>query len=124
MLPPQVTEALSSLSSALSATPALAHGLHTRWKSAGYDKSVPVPPEVAAAADVVDRALPTLTRSQQGVADLGGLFGTPTGDVVFIWCTANAARRDARLARLLALAAQQKGVGENVAHVARDRIVE
>ena len=124
MLPPQVTEALATLSTALSATPSLAHGLHTRWHSGGYDKSVPISAAAAAAADVVDRALPTLTRSQQGVNDLGQLFGTPTGDVVFVWCTANAARRDARLARLLTLAGTQKDVADSVVHIARDRIVE
>ncbi len=124
MLPPPVTDALATLASALEASPALAHGLHTRWRSGGYEASVDLPDDVLGAADVLDRALPTLTRSQNGVNDLGQLFGTSAGDVVFVWCTANAARRDARLARLLATAATIEGVAENVEHVARDRIVE
>ena len=124
MLPPQVTEALSTLATALTSAPSLAHGLHTRWRSGGFDRSVAIPAEAAAAADVVDRALPTLTRSQNGVNDLGALLGTDPGRVVFVWCTANAARRDARLARLLAIASTQKDVKDDVVHVARDRIVE
>jgi serine/threonine-protein kinase len=124
MLPAQVTEALTTLASSLEAAPSLAHALHTRWHSAGLDRSVPIPSEVAAAADVVDRALPTLTRSQNGVIDLGSLFGTPQGEIVFIWCASNAARRDARLARLLAIAGQNEAVKDSVQHVVRDRIVE
>jgi serine/threonine-protein kinase len=129
MLPAQVQDALAVLSSELSSAEAsggaaLREALDARWRALGGDPRGPLSAGACAAADVLDRALPTLTRSASGVADLAQLFGGPPGDVVLLWCAANVSRRDARLARLLAAAAEDPELGERVVVIARARIVE
>ncbi|MDQ3038144.1 MAG: hypothetical protein M3Y87_37475, partial [Myxococcota bacterium] len=109
MLPTTLRDALSTLTEALGASPRIEGALYARWRAAssgaGEDvDSVELPGDVRDAADALDRAMPTLTRSQSGLTDLGALFGSPAGEIVFTWCAASAARRDARMARLLASA--------------------
>ena len=131
MLPAQVQDALAVLSSEMAdAEPARAaavrDALHAKWRSQVSGDGGPLSVGARAAADIIDRALPALTRSTSGAGDLGLLFGGPPGDVVFLWCAANVARRDARLARLLALAlaAEEADLRERVVEVVRDRVVQ
>jgi serine/threonine-protein kinase len=124
MLPAQVEEALSMLTSALASSPQLNAGLHARWRGEDDD----LPDAVKVAADMLDKSMPTLTKLQQGIADLGALFADESkgaaGDVVLTWCAANAARRDVRMARILAVAVGQPGSCDFALAAARDRIVE
>ncbi|UJR85998.1 serine/threonine-protein kinase [Sandaracinus amylolyticus] len=123
MLPAAVQEALSTLTAALAVDPAIQGALYARWRANAMPEP-DLPREVGAAADVLDRAMPALTRSQNGLADLGALFGDPAGAIVFTWCAAGAARRDARMARLLASAATRPELASRVAAAARARVVE
>jgi len=127
MLPAQVQDALAVLSSELSAAEPpgpVRDALRARWRGASDASPDALSADARAAADVIDRALPTLTRSTNGVADLSQLFGGPPGDVVLTWCAANASRRDARLAKLLAAAADHEDLRDQVIAAARERVVE
>jgi serine/threonine-protein kinase len=126
MLPAQVEEALSMLTSALARSPQLNAALHARWR--GENRGETLPDAVRVAADMLDKAMPTLTKTQGGIADLGALFGkselASAGDVVLTWCAANAARRDVRMARVLSVAVQQESARDFAIAAARDRIIE
>ncbi len=120
MLPAQVQDALAQLSPI-----AASHAELVRyWRGTEPGPPPPFSADQLAAADVIDRALPTLSRSTSGVADLARLLGEPAGEIVFAWCAANTARIDARLAKLLALAASHADFAARVPGVARDRVVE
>lgn len=80
--------------------------------------------EQIAAAELVASILPSLTQSNEHVAELGALFAEPAGEVIFAWCTANIKRRDARLAPLLELAGSHDAFRDRVPAVARQRVVE
>jgi tRNA A-37 threonylcarbamoyl transferase component Bud32 len=126
MLPAQVEEALSMLTSALASSPQLNAGLHARWRGETTDE--PLPDAVRVASDMLDKSMPSLTKTQQGIADLGNLFANPdmaaAGDVVLTWCAANAARRDVRMAKILGVAVGKASSREFAVAAARDRIVE
>ena len=124
MLPAPVQDALSTLATALLGSPALHAALYSRWRAASIDRSGSLAEEVRAAADALDRAMPTLTRSQNGIAELGQLFGDPRGEIVLTWCAASGARREARMARLLGMAAALPASHDRALAAARDRIVE
>ncbi|HEX2677886.1 MAG TPA: serine/threonine-protein kinase [Polyangiales bacterium] len=81
-------------------------------------------PEVRAAAGMLDRALPTLTRTSAGSQELCGLFGSAAGEIVLTWCAANPARGDVRVAKLLTAAATHATLRERAIAAAHDRIVE
>lgn len=129
MLPGQVQQALSTLTSAVAERPTLQGALYGRWRAASSAAAVDpgtgdLSEELRAAADALDRAMPPLTRSQVGLADLGALFGEPAGEIVFTWCAASAARRDARMARLLTSAGSSAALRERVVAAARARVIE
>ena len=90
MLPAQVQDALATLSPLAGALGAL----QKHWRGDAPDASASLSDAERAAADVLDRALPTLSRSTSGNADLGALFGKPAGELVFTWCAESAARPD------------------------------
>jgi len=123
MLPAQVQEALTVLSDTLISQPALTDTLRARWAlDPGVDESVLSAP-VRNAGDIIDRALPTLTRTSNGTNDLAALLGTASGDVLLLWCVGTAARTDARLARVLTLATARPPLRDRALVAARSRIV-
>jgi eukaryotic-like serine/threonine-protein kinase len=118
MIPPSLQDALSTLTAALCDAPELDEAMRARWRM-GRRGDGALPAEVAAAADVVGRELPELTRSE---ADLGELVADH-GEVVLAWCSAAAWRRDAQVAPLLSIAAAKPGLRDRVAGVAGDRVL-
>jgi hypothetical protein len=129
MLSAQLEDAFSTLTATVAANPALSAPLYARWRAAApggpVDASeLALPDDLRSAADLIDKTLPALTRSQNGLADLGALLATPAGEMIFAWCVAAAGRRDARMARLLTTAASKPDLEARVAAAARARIVE
>ncbi len=129
MLPANAQEALSTLTTAFSERPELVGAVRNRWRGgsriAAGEGASELPEDVAAAADVLAEALPAETHALSDVALLGELFAQPAGDVLFAWCAASTWRRDAHIARLLAIAAHPDGMHrDRVAAVARERVVE
>lgn len=111
----------------MSADPALVEeggALHARWRDGVTGVGGGLADDLAKAADVLERALPTLSRSSNGVDKLAALFGTPLGAVVFAWCSACREHGEARMAALLTKAATHADYAERAAVVAHDRIVE
>ncbi len=123
MLPAQVQDALHTVSAALTGDPALAETIRANWalEPIGDDKRLPE--AIATAEEVIERALPTLTRTSNGTNDLVALIGTPLGDVLMLWCTANAARSDARMARLLTVAISNEALRDRAKAAARGRVI-
>src|SRR5688572_23171393 len=105
MLPAQVQDALRTLTAALGQSSGTRSALHARWRGVGGSG---LSPPLHAAADVLDRALPTLTRSTNGVLELSQLYDDPQGEIVFTWLEASAARDGAKIARLLTAASTHK----------------
>ncbi|MFO0613787.1 MAG: serine/threonine-protein kinase [Polyangiaceae bacterium] len=129
MLSQQLHDALSTLVASIEAQPEVEAQLAARWRAATPGATVDeaageVGADLGAAADLVDKTLPALTRSQNGLNDLVALFGKPEGEVVLAWCAATAARRDTRVARLLAPTMSRPELGERAGAAARARIVE
>ncbi len=122
MLGERVSEALSILTAAAAESPGVFGALHARWRRAGESAPIALTEECERAADVLDEALPEATRWEEGRAALTELFGAPEGEIVLIWCAASAARRDARMAELLAAA--RPGSEDFAVAAARDRVVE
>src|SRR5262245_37588321 len=111
MLPSDVLDAFSTLSTCLSSRPDLTEKVASCWPAAGRvgppdAARSDLPTEVRAAADVLARELPKRTRSAGDVAALAALFAEPAGDVLFIWCGASTWRTDAHIVRLLTEAAR------------------
>ncbi len=113
-----VREALTTLSEALAAKPALAGGLYETWR--GFQKELP--DGVKAAARVVDDGLFAWT-SEAKPADLKALLEDKLGDVVLIWCDASAGREDAVLAPLLSAALSLETRRDHARLGARSRVV-
>ena len=125
MLPEQVSAALETLASELASSPTRRDALEARFRDDVRDRGAGLSPNAAAAADVIDRAMATLSRTTSGATDIGQLFaGDPRGEVVFMWCAANPAHRDARISKLLASAIGQPAYRDRVVGAARDRIIE
>jgi eukaryotic-like serine/threonine-protein kinase len=80
--------------------------------------------DARAAAQVVERELPDLTRSDEGIEALGALFDEPAGIGVLSWLSWSTSQRDVRMARLLGIASTKPALAETVAAVARARVVE
>jgi hypothetical protein len=123
MLPAPVRDALALLASPPDSFLTLLPALGERWRRGPLgDAGLSI--EQRAAADILDRALPTLTRSPSSASELAQLLGTPAGEVVFAWAAASASHRDARLVRILAAAVAEPSIGERGVAAARDRVVE
>lgn len=121
---PELEGALTTLTEAVAARPALYGALHARWRRAGAGPAAALEGEVRSAADRLDESLPALTQSEEGRASLTKLFGKPAGEIVLTWCAASAARGDARMAELLRAAAKKAESRDFAVAAARDRIVE
>ena len=124
-----IEDALTTLAAAVEADPEVESSLYARFRSSAPGGAIDIraaelDDAFSSAADQIDRAFPAMTRSQHGLAELGARFGKPEGAIVLTWCTAGAGRRDARIARLLAMAVAAPGAEERVAAAVRARIVE
>jgi hypothetical protein len=127
MLSAQAQSALSTLTTALRDRPELLEPVRGRWgrndpTRSGERGSSELSPSVCDAADRLAEALAILSRSDH-TATVDELFTGPDGEIVLAWCEASAGRRDVRLARLLAVAAQSE-LAERAVGVARDRTVQ
>jgi tRNA A-37 threonylcarbamoyl transferase component Bud32 len=122
MLPSAITEALRTVTAHAARTPGTPEALIVWW----CDRSPrsPLPEDVRAAADVLDRQLPVATRSVQGAADLGALLHSAEGEALFAWCIASVSRTDVRIAPILQAASSSVSYRERLATVARARVVE
>lgn len=116
-------DSLRTLSNALPETPELAKALFKSWRSGLRRDAEALQPSVREAASIVDRALPPWTQSADP-SELAEIFDDAFGEVVFIWCAANADRSDARLAPLLEAARTHTEYREQALIVARNRVVE
>jgi serine/threonine-protein kinase len=129
MLSAQAPGALSTLVECLTTRPELAEAIRARWHNGGRAHPIrtqdhALPDDVRLATDGLGGALPTLTRSDGGLAALGELFKEPAGELLFSWCEAITWRRDARVAPLLMLASRYPAFRDRVEAVARGRVVE
>lgn len=123
MLPAQTLEALDALAAAMK-DPMLRVAVHARFRSPGPETARRIPAAVLAAADLVERELPALTRSPEHAEALARLFTEPKGDALFAWCGGSTERGDVNLSKLLAAAAKRPDLREGVVRAARNRIVE
>ncbi len=129
MLPAQAQEALDLLTRALGLQRSLRADFQARWRATAPGGTVdpnpvPIDPELELALAELDRTLPGLTRSQNGLAYLTAALAAPEGEVLLIWCVASASRRDARIGRWLTAVAADKGVTRDIIPAARARVVE
>jgi serine/threonine-protein kinase len=132
MLPAEVRDAFARLSSSLGILPELESAVRARWQAGSRDGAarrslaplVSLPDEDRAAADLLGRALPPLTRTESGAAALGEIFRGPTAEVLFSWCIASPWHPDVQLAPLLAIAASVPALQGRVPLAARARVVE
>ena len=84
----------------------------------------PTTANAIAAAPLVERELPALTRSAAGTAALGALFDGPDAFALLSWLSWSTSRYDVKMARLLAVADAIPALRETVVAVARARVVE
>ena len=125
MIPPKAQDALTLLAASLADRPDLVDAVRVRWLPGARKADGTLAADVRASADALGEVLPPLTQTEGDVVALGQLFkGDAAGEVLFAWCASSIWRRDARIARLLTLAAAQPGYRERVPPVARGRVVE
>ncbi|MBL8680983.1 MAG: serine/threonine protein kinase [Myxococcales bacterium] len=95
------------------------------WKGPLYDG-----PErkldiaVQPAAEVLERALPALSRSNSGTNELVALLNEPAGETLYLWLLSVAGRRDVRLAPLLQSAMNNADWCHRIPDVADARVLE
>src|SRR5258708_8074942 len=125
MLDPKAQEALNLLAAGVADHPGLLEALRAHWQPGlRPGDATGLAPEMQAAADALTDCLPPLTRTDDGVAALGRLFGgDAAGDVLMAWCVASTWRRDAVIAKLLSHAAAQPAFGQRAALAARGRVI-
>lgn len=134
MIPAQLQEAFATLTAAVTERPELDRALRARWQAGGRDKTtgpggdaesvVELPRELSEVADRLSASLPAVSRSERNVAALGARFSDPTGECLFAWCASSTWRRDAQMARLLAIAAEHPTFRERAGAVVHDRVVD
>ncbi|MBW2461778.1 MAG: serine/threonine protein kinase [Deltaproteobacteria bacterium] len=119
-----IHQALETLTATLADTPQVAPAFYAKWLSGPHDPASDLGADIVRALDVVDGAMPAWTQKVTDPTELKKEFSESTGEVFFIWCAANAARTDARLAGLLAAAVAHPEYREKAIDVARKRVVE
>lgn len=128
MLAPAVRDAFARLTQYFQAgeDPAEARAaLLAYWRGPQYEgPEHKLASEVEPAADVLDRALPALTRSNNGTQELVALLAEPAGEALYLWLMSVADRRDVRLAPLLQLATQSELWRDRIPDVADARVLE
>src|SRR5206468_7077052 len=101
MIPAKVRETLTTLAGSLDTLPGLDDELRARWRDG---VRADLPRDLRAAADELNVALAPLTLVDDDAQALGALFSSPEGEVLRLWCSSNAWRRDVAMARLLSAA--------------------
>ncbi|MDP3275816.1 MAG: serine/threonine-protein kinase [Deltaproteobacteria bacterium] len=128
MLSTTLRDAFSVLTAALNdrnSPPNLRANVIAQWRGASADVvPVALEPALRDACAVLDRGLPSLTRSTSGTATLATLFETADGESLYLWVLGAAARRDARLAPLLLAASQLPKWKSRVPDAADARVLE
>ena len=119
-----ILPALETLGTALSNAPGLAAAFHAKWLSGPHDPAPDLDAGTIAALDLIDGAMPTWTREVTDPARLTETLAGPHGAALMIWCTANTARSDVRLAGLLKAAATHPDHAAHAITVTRDRILQ
>jgi hypothetical protein len=118
----ELEAAVGTLTTAVSRSPLVEEAVRAWWRTAS-----PIPGsldgELAAAADVLSRELPPMSRTSDGVSRLRPLLGGPGASVVLSWCSASAWRANACMAPMLALASERPPLRARVAAAAGDRVV-
>ncbi len=114
-----IREALGTLTDALASSPSLSPALHARWRHGLKAGKAALAPELAAAADFLDRALP-----EANAKELTKELAEPTGEMIFVWAAAHAGRSDTKLAHVLAAASQHEEHRVRARIIARNRIVQ
>ena len=124
MIPQKVSENLSLLASALADDPMLGDLLAAYWLSRGQNHEAALAEGEERAAILIDRSLPSFTKSKKLAARLHDTLETPSGEIVILWCAANIARGDIDLAPLLSLASNIDRYKEQVQNLAVARLLE
>ena len=83
MLPPAVNDAIQLLLARLGTSPDGFPALFAHWRRLDRRRaSASLPADIVVHADVLDRALPALTRSSNGTADLTRMLSEPAAPVI------------------------------------------
>ncbi len=122
MLPSALNESFQTLISEL-ATPGTMEALLAWWRTSHHE-TITLSPKAREAADVLDRMLPTYTRSTHGLGELSKALSTRAGVVLLAWCAASVTRSDARIAAVLQAAADVDAHRAIVPTVAQGRVLE
>jgi hypothetical protein len=128
MLPQAVLDAFASLLrwQATQRDPATSTArLLAFWRDPldGID-GAPTDTAMALPASTLDRALPALTRSQQGTLALVNVLDQPPGALVRLWIRSSVARRDVRIAPALHAIVAREGPSEAIDALACARVLE
>jgi serine/threonine-protein kinase len=125
MLPEDVQTAISTLSRFFAARPELEDAVAAQFRAGGASEADrrALPQDARAAAGLLRRELPNLSRWADEVAALAAFFGEPAGAILLSFCAASAFRHDVRLSPLLSALAETLG-HERIADAARARVVE
>ncbi len=122
MLSAPVLDALAKLTAALLEAPTLRDPLLVRWRSAGREHPPELSPELVQAADAWSAGASVFTKDDS-LSELGALLGEPAGDVILLWCSASAGRRDVELAKLLQKARATERA-DAALPIVRDRVAQ
>ncbi|MDH5490592.1 MAG: serine/threonine protein kinase [Myxococcales bacterium] len=124
MIPEPLQDALLQLSAELARAPRVAATLFEGWRTGSWATDASLDPAICAAAQTVDAEMPPWTHTLGGLEEAKQTFADSTGEIVFIWCAANAARSDARLAELFEAAAAHPEYHHQALILIRNRIVQ
>lgn len=128
MLPPKVDASLQLLAQYLSddrdPERNLRKELRLQFAAVARSPVAKLPPELAAATQVLEVSLPGLTRSGNGRSSLAELFCDPRGQVLLLWCESSVERSDVKMAALLKAALVSDRFADAPIDVARRRLVQ
>ncbi|MCH2110899.1 MAG: hypothetical protein MK135_16395, partial [Polyangiaceae bacterium] len=124
MLPAKLATNLELLSKALADDPMLSDLLSAHWVSRGRDPEAALSEEEAAAADAIDRSLPSLSRSDSLAARLKDSLEGSSGNLILLWCEASVGRSDIQIAPLLSLAHEVDHSKERTQQLAHERLLQ
>jgi len=116
--------ALQTLTLALSFDQSLEPQLRAHFRGGLDRRKTPLEADVLDAAELLLWTLPGLTRSPDGAAALGELFGGDQGRVLLAFCAGSTARPNVQLAALLGGALEQPHLEQEAAGLVCARIVE
>jgi eukaryotic-like serine/threonine-protein kinase len=126
MLSPKAEGALAVLMEALTEQPELEEHVHERWRSrAGLAAaSSSLSPELLGATDALGGSLGAVAQPGEDAGGLAEWLAQPAAPVLLLWCYASTWRRDIQLEPILRLASTHAGLGDRVAAVASNRVLE